>query len=112
MKETKAAASSAETRAAMHEVMAAFEDFRASNDDRLSAIERKGADPLLEEKVDRIETALSAAERRMERAFHRLPPPVFGRRRLGASAGGRTQGGLRRLPAHRRRGWAGAEGPV
>ena len=78
MKEIKAAASSAETRAAMHEVMAAFEAFRASNDDRLNAIERKGADPLLEEKVDRIETALCAAERRMERAFSDSRRPSLG----------------------------------
>ena len=78
MKETKAAVATAETRAAMHEVMAAFEAFRASNDERLAAIESKGADPLLEEKVDRIETALTAAERRMERALTESRRPSLG----------------------------------
>src|SRR4051794_3895449 len=32
-----------------------FEQFKAANDERLAAIERRRADPLLEEKVERID---------------------------------------------------------
>jgi hypothetical protein len=39
MKEVKQAATSPEVRAALHEVLANFEAFKAANDDRLSAIE-------------------------------------------------------------------------
>ena len=67
MKETKQAAASAETRAAMHEVMAAFEAFKAVNDQRLDAIETKRADVLLEEKVARIDADLASAQSRLER---------------------------------------------
>jgi HK97 family phage major capsid protein len=79
MKETKQAAPSAETRAALHEVMAAFESFKAANDQRLDELERKGAaDPLLEEKVARIDAALGRAERRMERAAADARRPGLG----------------------------------
>jgi HK97 family phage major capsid protein len=67
MKETKQAVSSAETRAAMHEVMAAFEAFKAANDQRLDEIEAKRADVLLEEKVARIDADLASAQSRLER---------------------------------------------
>lgn len=50
-------------KAAVGEVMSAFEEFKATNDDRLKAIEQKGAaDPLVTEKLDRIESTLSAYE--------------------------------------------------
>ncbi len=78
MKETKQAAPSAETRSAMHEVMAAFEAFRAANDERMDALERKAGDPLLEEKVARIDAGLSAAERRLERAAADARRPALG----------------------------------
>jgi hypothetical protein len=55
MKETKQAAASPEARAALHEVLAAFEGFKAANDQRLAALETKRADALLEEKVARID---------------------------------------------------------
>lgn len=69
MIETKqGVAPSAETRAALGEVLGAFEAFKAANDQRLSEIERRGgADGLLEEKVARIDASLAAAERRLER---------------------------------------------
>jgi HK97 family phage major capsid protein len=67
MKETKQAAASAEARAQMHEVMAAFEAFKAANDERLEAIEGRRADPILEEKVARIDAGLQAAQGRLER---------------------------------------------
>lgn len=67
MKETKQAAASPEARAARRELMKAFEAFREANNARLDAIEKKAGDPLLEEKVARIDSQLAKAERRMER---------------------------------------------
>ena len=49
------------------EVLALFEAYKAANDERLAAVERKAADPLLGDKVERIDAALTAAERRLER---------------------------------------------
>jgi HK97 family phage major capsid protein len=62
-KETKAAPVGAQDA-----LMRAFEDFKAANDARLDAIERKRADVLLEEKVDRIDRALSEQKSQIERA--------------------------------------------
>ena len=67
MKETKHAAASPEVRAALHEVLATFEAFKAANDARIDAVEKKQADGLLEDKVGRIEGALQAAEGRLNR---------------------------------------------
>lgn len=67
MKETKQGLASPEARAAMHEMMGAFEAFKAANDERLEAIERKAGDGLLEEKVARIDQAVGAAQDRLER---------------------------------------------
>lgn len=48
---------------AVEQVMSAFEEFKASNDNRLKEIEKKGsADVLLTEKVDRINAAMDKFE--------------------------------------------------
>jgi len=78
MKETKQAASSAETRAALHEVMAAFESFKAANDERLGAIETHRPDGLLEEKVARIDAGLQRAQARMDRTLTDARRPAIG----------------------------------
>lgn len=49
-------------------LMRAFESFKQANDERLAALERKHGDVLLEEKVDRIDRALSE----QKAAFDRL----------------------------------------
>ena len=68
MKETKQAlAGSPEARIVVGEMLAAFEAFKDANDQRLAAIERKAADGLLEEKVARIDQAVSQAQARLER---------------------------------------------
>ncbi|MET4682868.1 phage major capsid protein [Brevundimonas faecalis] len=68
MKETKTVSGSPEARAALHEMMAAFEAFKGANDARLEEIERKAsADVLLEEKVARIDAAVTQAQARLER---------------------------------------------
>ena len=69
MKETKQAAASPEARAALHEVLAAFEGFKAANDQRLAALETKRVDVLLEEKVARIDEAVSNAQARLDRVL-------------------------------------------
>ena len=78
MKETKQGLASAEARAAMHELMGAFEAFKAANDERLEAIERKACDGLLEEKVARIDQAVGAAQDRLERLSAEARRPVVG----------------------------------
>jgi len=68
MKETKQAPATPEARAAMHEMMAAFEAFKGANDARLDEIERKSStDALLEEKVARIDQAVASAQARLDR---------------------------------------------
>lgn len=62
-KETKAAPPGA-----ADALIRAFEEFKAANDARLSAIERNRGDVLLEEKVDRIDRALTEQKSLIERA--------------------------------------------
>ncbi|KAK0358818.1 hypothetical protein LTR94_033845, partial [Friedmanniomyces endolithicus] len=67
MKEIKTVSGHPEARAAMHEMMAAFEAFKGANDARLDEIEKKAsADALLEEKVARIDQAVASAQARMD----------------------------------------------
>lgn len=76
--ENKQVAHSPETRAALHEVLATFEAYKASNDQRLGAIETKRADVLLEEKLARIDASLTAAQGRFDRASAALRRPSMG----------------------------------
>ncbi len=64
----KAAARSPETKAAESDFLAAFEAFKAANDQRLNELERRGGgDILLEEKVARIDTALHEQKSALDR---------------------------------------------
>ncbi|MEH6663394.1 MAG: phage major capsid protein [Brevundimonas sp.] len=79
MRETKQAAASPEARAAMHELMAAFEAFKGANDARLAEIEKKAAaDTLLEEKVARIDAAVAGAQARLDRVVSEARRPAIG----------------------------------
>jgi predicted phage gp36 major capsid-like protein len=79
MKETKQAPATPEARAAMHEMMAAFEAFKGANDARLDEIERKSsADTLLEEKVARIDQAVAGAQARLDRVLSEARRPELG----------------------------------
>ena len=79
MKETKQAPGTPEARAAMHEMMAAFEAFKGANDARLDEIERKSsADALLEEKVARIDQAVASAQARLDRVVSEGRRPELG----------------------------------
>ncbi|GLS01350.1 phage capsid protein [Brevundimonas denitrificans] len=93
MKETKQASGTPEARAAMHEMMAAFEAFKGANDARLEEIERKSsADALLEEKVARIDQAVASAQARLDRV-------VSEGRRPGIESGGRHPSTASRSPS-------------
>ncbi len=96
MKETKTVSGTPEARAAMHEMMAAFEAFKGANDARLDEIERKrSADTLLEEKVARIDQAVGAAQARLDRVVSEWRRPGIesdGRHPSTASRSGRWIG--------------------
>jgi len=64
-KEIKAAPADAQADA----LMRAFESFKDANDQRLSALERKRGDVLLEDKVDRIDRAMTEQKALIERAM-------------------------------------------
>lgn len=85
-RETKMAAPSAEARAAMHDLLAAFESFKDANDRRLAEIEAKtAADPLIEEKVGRIDQALARAQTRLDRLTIEASRPGLGGEVAGAA---------------------------
>jgi HK97 family phage major capsid protein len=67
-----------------------FEEFKATNDERLARLEQKRGDVLLEEKVDRINAALDAQHRRMdELALKNARPALEGRTGILRDAGSR-----------------------
>jgi HK97 family phage major capsid protein len=80
MKETKQAAAASAARRPWHEVMAAFDAFKAATDERLAELAKGRTEPLLEEKVARIDASLQAAERRLERVVQEGRRPVIGDR--------------------------------
>lgn len=48
---------------AVEDLMTAFDEFKSTNDDRLKAIEKKGtADPLINEKLGRLESSIASME--------------------------------------------------
>ena len=96
MKETKTASGTPEARAAMHEMMAAFEAFKGANDARLDEIERKAsADTLLEEKVARIDQAVSSAQARLDRVVSEGRRPA-----IESGAGGPSTASRSPSPFH------------
>jgi predicted phage gp36 major capsid-like protein len=66
----------AESSAAFDERMRVFEAFCQANDERLSALERRSADPLLDQKVDRINAELT---RRLDELTLKNARPAFAR---------------------------------
>jgi HK97 family phage major capsid protein len=77
--ETKMSPAGGKSRAVMHELLAAFESFKDANDRRLKEIEtRRSADPLLEEKINRIDTALHTAQSRLDRIALEAGRPALG----------------------------------
>lgn len=82
--ETKSApetknAPSHEVRDAMDQFLSAFEDFKQANDQRLGEIERKmSADPLTDDKVDRIDRALDRQKKMVDELALSLSRPEMG----------------------------------
>ena len=94
MKETKTVSGTPEARAAMHEMMAAFEAFKGANDARLDEIEKKtSADVLLEEKVARIDQSVASAQARLDRVVSETRRPELGQAPSTASRSPSPHGG-------------------
>jgi HK97 family phage major capsid protein len=85
--ETKAGAPgyslSAEGATGYGELMRAFEAFKAANDERLALIERRAADVVVEEKVERINAALDAQQRRLDALTLKAARPALAPERGG-----------------------------
>lgn len=60
------------------ELLRAFDAFRDANDERLAQIERKRGDVLLEEKVQRINDAIDAQQRRLDEITLKGARPALG----------------------------------
>jgi len=60
------------------DMMRAFEEFKETNDARLSATERRKADALWEEKLARIDRTIEAHARRLEAIALKRARPTFG----------------------------------
>jgi HK97 family phage major capsid protein len=88
-KETKMSPASCETRAALGEVLAAFEAFKQANDQRIGEIEAKAsADILLDEKVARIDAALADQKSALDRLLLGEARPGLSAERASAEAAG------------------------
>ena len=77
--ETKSAGDASDIGEAFGEFMSTFEAFRDSNDQRLAEIERKGADALTTERVERISQALDEQKRVLDGLTLKRMRPVLGR---------------------------------
>jgi len=76
--ETKDAAESREIKHAFGDFLRAFEAFKESNDARLAEIEKRGGDVVLEEKVDRINAALTEQKSLMDELTIAASRPALG----------------------------------
>lgn len=100
-KETKMTDSTAESRAVMGELLAAFEHFKQANDQRLAEIEtRAAADVLLEDKVARIDQALDVQKSALDRLVHEAARP-------GLATGSEPSAAAHGFTAYLRRGEIG-----
>jgi HK97 family phage major capsid protein len=68
-----------EAYATQDEVMRLFETFKAANDERIATLERRGGDVLAEDKVDRINAALDAQQRRLDEMTLKAARPALDR---------------------------------
>ncbi|WP_406852017.1 phage major capsid protein [Brevundimonas sp. BH3] len=79
MKEVKTVSGSPEAREVVREMMVAFEAFKGANDARLNEVEKKSAaDALLEEKVARIDQALTGTQAKLDRMMAQVRRPQMG----------------------------------
>ena len=79
------------------EMMRTFDAFKAANDERIDAVERKAADVLHDDKVARIDAALDAQTRRLDELTLKSARPQLGLERAVAPCHlARAQGGVRK----------------
>ena len=79
--ETKASYADAEIKSAFDEFLATFEAFKQDNDERLKQIEKRSADVLSDEKVERINQALSDQKRALDELTLAAHRPALGETR-------------------------------
>jgi HK97 family phage major capsid protein len=77
--EVKSAAGGDDLNGAFEEFMTSFEEFKATNNQRLAEVERRNADPLTLEKMDRISAALDEQKRVVDRLVLKKARPALGR---------------------------------
>ena len=86
------------------EMMRAFEAFKETNDERLVANERRRGDPLVEEKLARINATLDSQQRKIDDITLKAHRPALARgERATSLERDRAQGRVRHLCAHRRK---------
>jgi HK97 family phage major capsid protein len=76
--ETRDAAQSREIKDAFGEFLRVFESFKEANDERLAQIEKRSADIVTEEKVERINKALDTQKRTLDELMLSAARPAFG----------------------------------
>jgi HK97 family phage major capsid protein len=67
-----------EVKKAFEDFLAGFEAFKQSNDERLKGLEKRSADVLLDEKVDRINRALEGQQRHLDTLLLEAARPALG----------------------------------
>ncbi|WP_246727698.1 phage major capsid protein [Chelativorans sp. Marseille-P2723] len=77
--ESKSVAGDSDFTSAFYEFMNTFEAFKQENDRRMRDIERRSADPLTLEKVDRLSDALDEQKRLIDRLVLKKARPALGR---------------------------------
>ncbi|EKF19778.1 phage major capsid protein [Nitratireductor pacificus] len=77
--EVKSAADQGDVTAAFEEFMTSFEAFKEANDEKLGQLERRGADPVTVEKVERISRALDAQKQAIDGLALKKARPALGR---------------------------------
>lgn len=76
--ETKDGANQREVKDAFDDFLRAFESFKSANDERLAQIEKRAADPLTEEKVERINRALDEQKQMLDALMLEAARPALG----------------------------------
>jgi len=77
-----------EVKKAFEDFLAGFEAFKESNDERLASLEKRSADVVLDEKVDRINKALETQQRHIEQLLLESARPALGGERKSADPRG------------------------
>ena len=88
--ETKTVDTASDIRLAIGEMMRTFEEFKGANDERLAALEKRSADAVSEDKVERINRALDDQKRVLDELSLAAQRPALGTRSSSAAAARRA----------------------